>query len=71
MHELTLGGAKLKVYLEREVNGVTLSGTAIYSDFEIGDLSTYYTLLTANYQGYEGENGNLFNFYNFEKLEVV
>ena len=49
MHELTLGGAKLKVYLEREVNEVTLSGTAIYSDFEIGDLSTDYTLLSATY----------------------
>ena len=49
MHELTLGGTKLKVYLEREVNEVTLSGTAIYSDFEIGDLSTDYTLLSATY----------------------
>ena len=42
MHELTVGGAKLKVYLEKEDNGVTQSGEGIYSNFEIGDLSNFY-----------------------------
>ena len=50
MHELTVGGVKLKVYLEKEDNGVTQSGEAIYSNFEIGDLSTFYELISANYQ---------------------
>ena len=50
MHELTVGGAKLKVYLEKEDNGVTQSGEGIYSNFEIGDLSTFYELISANYQ---------------------
>ena len=54
MHELTVGGTKLKVYLEKEDNGVTQSGQAIYSNFEIGDLSTSYQLISANYQ--EGDS---------------
>ena len=33
MHELCNGGAKLRVYLERIVDSVTLSGTALYSGF--------------------------------------
>ena len=48
--------------MQRSVGGVNHAGKAIYSGFEIGDQTTDYTLLTANYQGYEGENGTLFNF---------
>ena len=57
MHELSTGGTTLRVYLERVVDSVTRSGTAIYTGFSIGDSTTDYTLITANYQGYEGEDG--------------
>ena len=33
MHELSNGGVKLRVYLERIVDSITHSGTAIYSGF--------------------------------------
>ena len=46
MYELCLGGAILKVYLEKVVDSVTHSGTGIYSGFEIGDYSTFYALST-------------------------
>ena len=49
MHELSIGGTTLRVYLERVVDSVTRSGTAIYSGFIIGDSTTDYTLTSANY----------------------
>ena len=44
MHELSVGGTTLRVYLERVVDSVTRLGTAIYSGFSIGDSTTDYTL---------------------------
>ena len=49
MHELSTGGTTLRVYLERVVDTVIRSGTAIYTGFSIGDSSTDYTLAITNY----------------------
>lgn len=61
MHELCANSVVMQVNLERIVSTVTYTAYAVYTGFNIGDLSTNYTLSAS----YSSGNGKIINLSNY------